>query len=161
MGLRNKNAVELQVGVADEALDDIAVVVAQIEDSQLAAPQANILYNVVRPRLPQRELIFFTAILLHKFHKCVDHEGIVLGRHGEDPARRGAVLIGLLQNSDLFCDLPGIGQEPGPLLRKGDTPVGTLEDGNAHLCLQVRDGLGQAGLGDKEVLGGPANGAVP
>ena len=61
-------------------------------------------------------------------------------------------LIGFLNQCHLLDDLSGIAQEHFALRGQGHALVGTDENRNPQLLLQLPNGSGEAGLGDKMLL---------
>ena len=91
-------------------------------------------------------------MLAHQLGEGVDHEGVVLARDAKDAARRSTVLVLGFEEGGLLDDLPRVREEPRAILGGHNALAGTLEDGDAHLGLELGDGLGERRLRDEEPL---------
>lgn len=151
---RAEERLEAQLGPTHGAHDDLAVVVAEVDDAHLAPLRAHVVDDAGRGALAQRELVLLASDLAHQLNEGVDHEGIVLAAHGKDAPDGRPVRVAALQQVRLLHHLAGVGQKPRAFLGGGHAAAGALEDLDAHLCLELANGLGEAGLRDEEPRGG-------
>ena len=74
---------EFQVGLVENLLQDFAVEIIEVQDSNLTFEILYIGDNVIGPGFVDRELILIHSELLDHFHEGIDREGVVLHGHAE------------------------------------------------------------------------------
>src|SRR5699024_4760840 len=108
---RREERAEDESRIPQEFVDDLAVEVVPVEDAHLTAERPDILDDVPRPGFAERELVLLRVAGPHHPDERIDHERVVLRRHPEQAAGRWLTEVALLQQRNLFDDLPGIAKE--------------------------------------------------
>ena len=146
---------EFQPVFGKELVQHRPVVLGAEENANVAAALGHIVDHVDGPGLPDGVLKPRCVKLPHGFHEGLGHEGVVLGGNAENALLGPKIL--LLHELVLLVDLPGVVQEPPPVIGQGHAPVGAVEDGNAHLLLQLLNGPGEGRLGHIKLLCRPVH----
>src|SRR5699024_9390232 len=109
--LSEEERAEREPGVPEQLVDDVPVEVVPVEDAKLAAERPDILDDVPRASLPQRELVLGRPAALHHSDERVDHERVMLRRNPEQASRWRPTQVAQLEERYLLGDLPGISEK--------------------------------------------------
>ena len=151
---------ELQIQPAEHPPQIPLLVIVQGQHTDFAAQLAHIRQHLIGGGFPEVEAVPLPRKILHQPGEGTHREVKVLAGHGESLFALTVAAESLLHQLRLGQHLPGIAQKLLTLPGHDDAPVGAGEYAHAHLCLQLPYGGGKAGLGDKQLLGGSADGAA-
>ena len=103
-----QDGMEFQVGLVENLLQDFAVEIIEVQDSNLTFEILYIGDNVIGPGFVDRELILIHSELLDHFHEGIDREGIML--HGNTEFLLGLFLGNIFgfDQGVLFYHLTGV-----------------------------------------------------
>ena len=161
MGPQPGQLVELQVPALQNPANEVLRHVRDKNHAQVALLLGHLLDHGGHLHLLEADLDAGLLPQVQELHERLGAEGIALGGDGEaDPVFRLALAViagdlaaALHDGGDLVQQLPAV-------LRQRHAPVGAVEDGDAQLLLHLGNGAGQGGLGHKQVLGRPVDGAA-
>ncbi|MEG8035195.1 hypothetical protein QP157_07670 [Sphingomonas sp. LR61] len=111
MRLGDEQWCEDDPGVPQQLAEHLLVEVVAVEDPHLAAQRADVLDDVPRARLTERELVLVRSCGFDHADESLHGERVVLGGHPEQPARPLPADVPLLEQGDLLDDLPGVPEE--------------------------------------------------
>ena len=134
-----------------------SVVPGPEENTDGTAALGHIVDHVHSPGLPDGILEPAGIKLPGGIHEGLGYEGVVLGGDTENTLLGPQIL--LLHELILLVDLPGVMEEPPPLVGQCHAPVCPVEDGNGQLRFQLLNGPGQGGLRHIELFCRPVHGA--
>ena len=133
--------------------------IIQKQNPDLTAQACHILYDLIGLGLPQTEIVFFLPVLLDQVHEGIDRKGIVLGGHTELFFTTGISLVFIFKDRRLLQHLSCISEEVISFLGKRDSLVGPVENNNIHFLFQLMDCIGEAWLGNIQLVGRFRDGA--
>ncbi|CDA35395.1 unknown [Collinsella sp. CAG:166] len=142
------------------ALNDLAVVLGQVQDAQLAFHVRDILDNLVSLLLAQGKVVARGIELADYVNKCVNGKGIMLTAHTKVWHLLGRALVLAFEQIGLIEHLSRVAQEGLALLGHNDTLVGALKDMHTHLVFEIADRCGNRRLRHKEPARGLGNAAA-
>ena len=134
---------KFQIVGSEELCDDIAIEIAEIQNSDLAFGAAHIFNNFPGLGLTDSELIFRRIEFFHHLDKALDGKGVVLSRDPEFLFERPALSVFIQNNLILLIQLPGMVDKLKPVVCKRDAFSGTVKNNNAEFLLQFLNGAGQ------------------
>ena len=159
MGLGRKEGGVGQPIVIQHLDQNIPIEIIEEENPDFGPEIFDIIDDFPGPCFSQKELVVFHIGFFQETDKGIDHKGIVLGRDTEEFPAVTWIFVAFLQEFSLLYHLAGIRKELNPILGHGNALGIAVEDFDTHLLFQVLDGIGQTGLGDKELLGCFVHGA--
>ena len=119
------------------ALDDLAVVLGQVQDAQLAFHMRDVLDNLVSLLLAQGKVVARGIELTDHIDKRVNGKGIMLATHAKVRHLLGLALVLAFEQIRLVEHLTRVAQEGLALLGHNDTLVGALKDVHTHLVFEA------------------------
>ena len=143
---------ELQMLLAQHLADHVLVEVRQVDDADLRKHVRDLVDDVLRAGLTDRELVLVGLDGVDHLDERLDGEHVVLRGHGAQLLARLRVLVALLKQVGLVEHLTGVSEEFGAVHRQGDALRGTSEDLDAELVLQFLDRRAQRRLGDVQFM---------
>ena len=132
-----------------------SVVPGPEENADGTAALGHIVDHVHSPGFPDGILKPAGVKLPGGIHEGLRHEGVVLGGDTENALFGPQIL--LLHELVLLVDLPGVMEEPPPLVGQSHASVRPVEDGNGQLRFQLLNGPGQGGLSHIELFRRPVH----
>ena len=159
VGLALDELVEREVACVEQALDDLAVEVAQVEDADITLERRHVLDDFPGTGFADGKLVLVGIEQLNCFDKALDREGVVL--RGDGKLLFALARLAVLVHDDfvMVVQLARVGDEFLALVGERDAAAGAVEDEDVHLVFEVADGGREGRLRDIELLGGLVEGA--
>ena len=121
------------------ALDNLAIVLGQVQDAQLAFHVRNVFDNLVGLLLAQGKIVARGIELADHVDKRIDGKGIMLAAHAKMRHLLGRTFIFVLEQIGLIEHLARVAQKGLTLLGHDNALVGALKDVHAHLVFELAD----------------------
>ena len=149
MGPGNEQTMEFQIIFPQRLFQDSFVEVIQVENPDFTAQTGHVLYDFIRRRFADAEIILIPVIVLQQFDERFGCKGIVLAGNAELMLYRTMVKVLFFNEISLLYDLTRIREKFLAFGSHGDALAGTVEYFDTQFCFQVLDSAGQAGLGNE------------
>ena len=159
VGLAFDELVEREITCVEQALDHLAVKVAQVEDADIALERGDVLDDFPRARLADGELVLVGIEQLDSLDKALDGEGVVLRGYGELLLALARLAVLIHDDFVMVVQLARIRDEFLALVRERHAAARAVEDEDVHLVFEVADGGRERRLRDIELFGGLVEGA--
>ena len=159
VGLALDKLVEREVARVEQALDDLAVEVAQVEDADVALERSDIFDDFPGAGFADGELVLVGIEQLDGFHEALDREGVVLRRDGELLLALARLAVLVHDDFVMVVQLARVRDEFLALVGERYAAARAVEDEDVHLVFEVADGGRERRLGYVELLGGLVKGA--
>ena len=157
---RTEQRMKLQMLLAQHLADHVLVEVRQVDDADLRKHVRDLVDDVLRAGLTDRELVLVGLDGVDHLDERLDGEHVVLRGHGAQLLARLRVLVALLKQVGLVEHLARVAQEGLALLGHNDTLVGALKDMHTHLVFEIADRRGNRRLRHKEPARGLGDAAA-
>jgi len=152
---------EEQALFRQDAGDEVLRPVGHKDHTQRAAALGYLVDNGGHLHLLEAHLYVRLVQQVQELHKGHGAEGIALGGHGQGcPVGGAALAVIAAELAAAIHQRRDLRHQLAPLLRQRHAPVGAQKHRHAQLPLHLRNGGGQGGLGQKQVLRRPVHGAA-
>ena len=160
MQRRAEQRMELKMLLAQHLADDVLVEVGQVDDADLRQHVGDLVDDVLRAGLADRELVFIGLNGTDHLHERLDGEHVMLRGYGAQLLAWLRVLIALLQQGSLIEHLTSVGEEFRAIHGQRDSLGRAGEDLDAQLVLEFLHRGTQRRLRHVQLVRGFVHGAA-
>lgn len=159
VGLAFDELVEREVAGVEQALDHLAVEVAQVEDADVALERGDVFDDFLGARFADGEFVLVGVEQLDGFDEALDGEGVVLRGDGELLLALAGLAVLVHDDFVVVVQFTRVRDEFFALVGERYAAAGAVEDEDVHLVFEVADGGRERRLGYVKLLGGLVEGA--